>query len=46
MATVVRIPITNVFAEGDYTGVILMGPAVPQPRLRWGRRGWQFWACR
>jgi hypothetical protein len=27
MATVVRIPITNVYAEGDYTGVILVGPA-------------------
>jgi hypothetical protein len=27
MATVVRIPITNVFAGGDYTGVILVGPA-------------------
>src|SRR5436189_3393583 len=26
MATVVRIPITNVFAGGDYTGVILVGP--------------------
>ncbi len=25
MATVVRIPITNVYAEGDYTGVILVG---------------------
>jgi hypothetical protein len=27
MATVVRIPITNVFAGGDYTGVILVGNA-------------------
>jgi hypothetical protein len=27
MATVVRIPITNVFADGDYTGVILVGQA-------------------
>src|SRR5215831_16173778 len=27
MATVVRIPITNVFAEGDYTGVIQVGQA-------------------
>jgi Eukaryotic aspartyl protease len=27
MATVVRIPITNVYADGDYTGVILVGPA-------------------
>jgi len=27
MATVVRIPITNVYAGGDYTGVILVGPA-------------------
>jgi len=27
MATVVRIPITNVYAEGDYTGVILVGQA-------------------
>ena len=26
MATVVRIPITNVFAKGDYTGVIVVGP--------------------
>ena len=27
MATVVRIPITNVYADGDYTGVILVGQA-------------------
>src|SRR5262252_5513956 len=27
MATDVRIPITNVYAEGDYTGVILVGHA-------------------
>jgi hypothetical protein len=27
MSTVVRIPITNVYAEGDYTGVILVGQA-------------------
>src|SRR5579864_6374891 len=27
MATVVRIPITNVYADGDYTGVICIGPA-------------------
>ena len=27
MATVVRIPITNVYAGGDYTGVILVGQA-------------------
>ena len=26
MATVVRIPITNIFAGGDYTGVVLIGP--------------------
>ncbi len=26
MATIVRIPITNVFAGGDYTGVVLLGP--------------------
>jgi hypothetical protein len=26
MATVVRIPITNIFAGGDYTGVVLVGP--------------------
>jgi Eukaryotic aspartyl protease len=27
MATVVRIPITNVYADGDYTGVIFVGKA-------------------
>jgi hypothetical protein len=27
MATVVRIPITNVYADGDYTGVIMVGQA-------------------
>jgi hypothetical protein len=27
MATVVRIPITNVYADGDYTGVIIVGAA-------------------
>src|SRR5215471_16615965 len=27
MATVVRIPITNVYADGDYTGVMLVGQA-------------------
>ncbi len=27
MATVIRVPITNVFAKGDYTGVILVGSA-------------------
>ena len=27
MATVVRIPITNVYAGGDYTGLILVGSA-------------------
>ena len=26
MATIARIPITNVYMEGDYTGVILVGP--------------------
>ncbi|HTS23642.1 MAG TPA: pepsin-like aspartic protease [Casimicrobiaceae bacterium] len=27
MATIVRIPITNIFADGDYTGIIEVGPA-------------------
>jgi hypothetical protein len=27
MATVVRIPITNVYADGDYTGIMLVGQA-------------------
>ena len=27
MATVVRIPITNFYADGDYTGVIFVGNA-------------------
>src|SRR5271169_4458069 len=27
MATVVRIPITNVYADGDYTGVVFVGQA-------------------
>ena len=27
MSTVVRIPITNIYADGDYTGVILVGRA-------------------
>lgn len=27
MATIVRMPITNVYARGDSTGVILVGPA-------------------
>ncbi len=31
MATVVRVPITNIFAEGDYSGVILVGPRARNP---------------